>query len=122
VRDLSVQEDQASRWAFGRFAGPDARAAGAAVIRRYQHVGAESWILCDRRGAGETPPALVPVSEAHIRRHYEHPWPAHDLDCEFHRDVAEQRAITRSYVRLPEARPFLCWPGWVRTVVNAHRA
>jgi len=58
VRDLSVQEDQALRWAFGRSAEPDARAAGAAVIRRYQRVGAGSWILCDCRGAGETPPAL----------------------------------------------------------------
>lgn len=75
VRDLSVQEDQALRWAFRRFAGPDARAAGAAVIRRYQRVGVECWILCDCRGAGERPPALVPVSEAHIRQNESQPGP-----------------------------------------------
>jgi len=74
------------------------------LIRRYQRVGAGCWILCDCLSAGDRPPVLVPVSEAHIRRHYEHPWPAHDLDCDFHRDAAEQRAITRSYVRLPEGK------------------
>jgi len=104
VRELSVPEDQALRRAFGRYAEPEDRAAGAAVIRRYQRVGAGCWFLCDCLGPKVVPPALVPVSEAHIRRHYEHPWPAHDLDCEFHRDAAEQRAITRSYVRLPEGK------------------
>ena len=104
VRELSMQEDRALRSAFGRFAEREARPAGAAVIRRYQRVGAGSWFLCDCLGVDDTPPALVPVSEAHIRRHYEEPWPVHDLDCDFHRDAAEQRAVTRSYVRLPEGK------------------
>lgn len=99
VRDLSVQEDQAPHWAFGRFAEPDARAASVAVIRRYQRAGGGCRILCDCCSAGKTPPALVPVSKAHFRRRYEHPWPACDLECDFHRDAAEQRAITRSHVR-----------------------
>jgi hypothetical protein len=104
VWGLSMQEDRALRSAFGRFPEPGARPAGAAVIRRYQRVGAGCWFLCDCLGVGHRPPALVPVSEAHIRRHYEDPWPQHDLDCDFHRDAAEQRAITRSYVRLPEGK------------------
>ncbi len=104
VRELSMQEDRALRPAFGRFAEPDARPAGAAVIRRYQRVGAGCWFLCDCLRGGDRPPALVPVSEAHLRRHYEEPWPGHDLDCDFHRDTAEQRAITRSYAQLPEGK------------------
>ncbi|NPD70268.1 hypothetical protein HN018_23135 (plasmid) [Lichenicola cladoniae] len=104
VRELSVPEDQALRRAFGRYAEPEDRAAGAAVIQRYQRVGAGCWFLCDCLGPEVVPPALVPVSEAHIRRHYDPPWPRHDLECEFHRDAAEQRAITRSYVRLPEGK------------------
>ena len=104
VRELSMQEDRALRSAFGRFSERDTRPAGAAVIRRYQRAGAGCWFLCDCLGVGDRPPALVPVSEAHIRRHYEGPWPVHDLDCDFHRDAAEQRAVTRSYVRLPEGK------------------
>ncbi len=104
VRELSAQEDRAVRRAFGRFPEPDARTAGAAVIRRYQRLGAGCWVLCDCLGAVSRPPALVPVSETHIRRHYDPPWPAHDPDCDFHRDAAEQRAITRSYVRLPAGK------------------
>ncbi len=45
VRNLAVQEDQALRWAFGRFTEPNARTAGAAVIRCYQRVSAGCWIL-----------------------------------------------------------------------------
>jgi hypothetical protein len=56
---------------------------------------------------GDTPPALVAVSEAAIRPHYEEPLPGHGLDCDFHRDAAEQRAITRSYVGLRESKAVL---------------
>jgi hypothetical protein len=48
---------------------------------------------------GRPAPALIPVSEAHVRRHHEPPWPDHDPDCDFYRDRAEQRLITRSYRR-----------------------
>jgi len=71
VQELSVQEDQALRRAFGRSAEPDARPAGAAVTRRHQRSDAGCWILCDCLGTDDRPPTLVPVSEAHIRRHYE---------------------------------------------------
>lgn len=104
VRELSAQEDRALRRAFGRLPEPDARMAGAAVLRRYKRLGAGCWVLCDCLGDVSRPPALVPVSETHIRRHYDPPWPAHDPDCDFHRDAAQQRAITRSYVRLPEGK------------------
>lgn len=38
-RALNAEEDRTLRQAFGRFASPAARAAGAAVVRRYQHLG-----------------------------------------------------------------------------------
>lgn len=44
------------------------------------------------------------MAEAHIRRHHEPPWPDHDPECDFYRDAAEQRAITRSYARLPDGK------------------
>ncbi len=103
-RALAPQEDQALRRAFGRYAEPEARAAGAAVVHRYQRAGSGGWILCDCLGQVERPPALIPVAEAHIRCYHEPPWPDHDPDCDFYRDSAEQRAITRSYVRLPEGK------------------
>ncbi len=103
-RVLSLQEDRALRQAFGRYAEPDARAAGAGVVHRYQRTGAGGWFLCDCLGQVDRPPALVPVAEAHIRRHHEPPWPDHDPECDFYRDAAEQRAITRSYARLPDGK------------------
>jgi len=67
---LTPAEDQALRAAFGRFAVPAARAAGAAVIRRYQHAGAGHWLCCDCLGGSAVLlPVLVPVAEAHLRRH-----------------------------------------------------
>jgi hypothetical protein len=75
VRELSSQEDHALRWAFGRFAAPEARAGGAIVVARYQRTGAGCWFLCDCLGRVDQPPALIPVSEAHVRRHHEPPWP-----------------------------------------------
>ncbi len=68
VSELSTQEDSALRRAFGRFGDPEARAAGAEVVHRYQRVGAGSWLLCDCLGRVEWPPALIPVAEAHIRQ------------------------------------------------------
>ena len=103
-RVLSPQEDRALRRAFGRYAEPEARAAGAAVVHHYQRAGSGNWILCDCLGQVERPPALIPVAEAHIRRHHEPPWPDHDPDCDFYRDAAEQHAITRSYARLPDGK------------------
>ncbi len=103
-RALLPQEDRALRRAFGRFAEPEARAAGAAVVHRYQRAGSGGWILCDCLGQVDRPPVLIPVAEAHIRRHHEPPWPDHDPECDFYRDAAEQRAITRSYARLPDGK------------------
>ena len=51
------------------------------------------------------PPALIPVTEAHIRRHTEAPWPAHDPTCDFYRHQAEQRLICGSYTRLASRKP-----------------
>jgi len=38
VSELSTQEDRALRQAFGRFGDPEARAAGAEVVHRYQRL------------------------------------------------------------------------------------
>jgi hypothetical protein len=96
---LSAEEGRALRQAFGRFATPAARPAGAVVVRRYQHLGFGNWFLCDCLGPGRHPPALVPVLESFVRRHTDPPWPRHADECDFRRDPPEQRAITRSYAR-----------------------
>jgi len=96
---LSAEEDLALRLAFGRFAKPEARAAGAAVVRQHQHLGFGNWFLCDCLESGCRPPALIPVLESYIRRHTDPPWPQHADGCDFHRDPDEQRAITSSYAR-----------------------
>jgi hypothetical protein len=96
---LSADEDRALRLAFGRFAAPEARSAGAAVVQRYQHLGFGNWFHCDCRDSQERPPVLVPVLESFIRRHTDPAWPPHADGCDFQRDPAEQRAITRSYAR-----------------------
>ena len=101
---LTAEEDRALRQAFGRFATPEARAAGAAVVRHYQHLGFGNWFLCDCLDPSVQPPALVPVLESFIRRHTDPPWPLHADACDFRRDPPEQRAITRSYAR-PSAGP-----------------
>jgi hypothetical protein len=67
--------------------------------RSLSKTGVGCWFFCDRLGRVDQPPALIPVSEAHVRRHHEPPWPDHDPDCDFYRDRAEQRLITRSYRR-----------------------
>ena len=99
ARALALEEDRALREAFGRFAVPAARAAGTAVVQRYQHAGSGHWFSCDCLGLGVRPPVLVPVAEAHIRRHQDPPWPAHAEECDFYRDPDEQRLVTRSYGR-----------------------
>ncbi len=73
-------------------------------MHRYQRAGSSGWILCDCLGQVERPPVLIPVAEAHIRRHHEPPWPDYDPECDFYRDAAEQRAITRSYARLSDGK------------------
>ena len=40
---------------------------------------------------------LIPVLESFIRWHTDPPWPAHTEQCDFFREPAEQKAITRSY-------------------------
>ncbi len=50
-------------------------------------------------------PALIPVTEDHVRRHTETPWPAHDPACDFYRDQAEQRLICGSYTRPTPRKP-----------------
>ncbi len=92
---LSPAEDGAMRKAFGRFATPDARAAGADVVQRR---GTEKWFRCDcLDGLAARPPMLIPVMESFIRRHTDPPWPAHAESCDFFREPAEQRVITKSY-------------------------
>ena len=104
---VTLEEDRIMRAAFGRYGGRAAdRAAAAAVVARYQQLGGGHWFLCDcRRGAAARPPALVPVSQTHIRRHEDQRWPAHGEACDFHRDPDEQRAITASYARPMADRP-----------------
>jgi hypothetical protein len=104
VTTLSPQEDGALRRAFGRFHEPEARQGGAAVVQRYQRFGAGCWFLCDCLGDVDRPPALVPVSEAHIRRHRDAPWPEHDQDCDFYRYASEQRTVSKSYRRMADRR------------------
>ena len=99
ARELMLEEDRALREAFGRFSVPAARAAGTAVVQRYQHAGAGHWFACSCLGPGVRPPVLVPVAEAHIRRHQDPPWPAHAEECDFHRDPDEQRLVAASYAR-----------------------
>jgi hypothetical protein len=95
---LSEDEDGAVRRAYGRFATAEARAAGAEVVQRFQHRGPGYWLACDcLDGLEERPPVLIPVLESYIRRHSDPPWPAHAEDCDFFREPAEQKAITKSY-------------------------
>jgi hypothetical protein len=95
---LSAAEDAALRKAFGRFATVEARSAGAEIVQRYQHQGHGNWFLCGcLNGLEARPPVLIPVLESYIRRHTDLPWPAHAEDCDFFREPAEQKAITKSY-------------------------
>ena len=107
AKALSPEEDRTLRVAFGRYGGRlEDRAAGAAIVGRYQQLGAGYWFLCDCRPEAERPPALVPVLQTHIRRHHEDArWPAHAAACDFYRDPVEQLAITASYARPTAARP-----------------
>ena len=72
---LNPEEDCALRLAFGRFATPEARAAGASVVRRYQHLGFGKWFLCNCQDSGGRPPILIPVLETYVRRYTDPPWP-----------------------------------------------
>jgi len=98
ARELTPGEDRALHKAFGRFAAPAAWAAGATVVRRYQHAGSGHWFACDRLGPGVRPPVLVPVAEAPVRCQ-DPPWPAHAEECDFRRDPDEQRLVAASYAR-----------------------
>ena len=105
LRDLTADEDLALRRAFGRYGRVEDRPIGAAVVRRHQHSGAGRWFLCDCLGDVPRPPALVPVTEDHIRRHSDAPWPVHDPACDFYRDPGEQRLICSSYARVALRKP-----------------
>jgi hypothetical protein len=95
---LSPVEDRALRLAFGRFAAADARPAGAEIVQRFQHKGPGYWFACDcLDGVEERPPVLIPVLESFIRRHFDPPWPPHAENCDFFREPAEQKAISKSY-------------------------
>ena len=89
LRELTADEDLALRRAFGRYGKIEDRTIGAAVVRHHQHSGPGRWFLCDCLGDVPRPPALIPVTEDHVRRHTEVPWPAHDPACDFYRDQAE---------------------------------
>jgi hypothetical protein len=98
VIPLSPVEDRALRLAFGRFAAADARPAGAEIVQRFQHKKAGYWFACDcLDGVEERPPVLIPVLESFIRRHFDPPWPPHAENCDFFREPAEQKAISKSY-------------------------
>jgi len=98
VIPLSPVEDRALRLAFGRFAAADARPAGAEIVQRFQHKGPGYWFACDcLDGVEERPPVLIPVLESYIRRHFDPPWPPHAENCDFFREPAEQKAISKSF-------------------------
>ncbi len=95
---VTVEEDRLLRAAFGRYGGrAEARTAAATVVGRYQQLGGGRWFLCCCRPGAERPPALVLVSQTHIRRHDDGRWPLHGEACDFYREPAEQRAVTASY-------------------------
>ncbi len=95
---VTMEEDRLLRAAFGRYGGQaEARAAAADVVGRYQQLGGGRWFLCGCRPGAERPPALVPVSQTHIRRHEDGRWPLHGEACDFYREPTEQRAVTTSY-------------------------
>lgn len=96
---LSRREDQLLRRAFGRYAVFAEREPAAAIVKRVQESGPGHWILCDCRGdtGAERPPALVPVSATHIRRHTNVCWPPHAPDCDFFREPEEQKRTTASF-------------------------
>ena len=95
---LSERQDRLLRRGFGRFATPEARAEAALVVQDFQLRGPGYWFRCDCLDyQEERPPVLIPVLESFIRRHTESPWPAHAETCDFFREPAEQRAITKSY-------------------------
>jgi hypothetical protein len=108
--DLSVEEDRHLRRAFGRFGNPAERRSAAEIVRRWQCDGPGHWILCDClgvRGDDDRRPALVPVAEAHLRRHIHGSWPPHAPDCDFYRDPDEQRRTTLTYRRTDHVEPVI---------------
>ncbi len=95
---VTMEEDRLLRAAFGRYGGrAEARTAAATVVGRYQQLGGGRWFLCCCRPGAERPPALVLVSQTHVRRHEDGRWPLHDEACDFYREPAEQRSVTASY-------------------------
>ena len=95
---IALEEDRLLRSAFGRYGGKAAaRAAAAPVVAHYQQLRGGQWFLCGCRPGAERPPALVPVSQTHIRRHEDTRWPVHCDTCDFYREPDEQRAVTASY-------------------------
>jgi len=95
---IEPEEDRLLRSAFGRYGGrAAARAAAAPVVGHYQQLRGGQWFLCGCRPEAERPPALVPVSQTHIRRHEDARWPVHCDTCDFYREPDEQRVITGSY-------------------------
>ncbi len=65
---------------------------GATVVRMYQQQ--RRWFGCDCLGGGEGTPILVPVAEAHIRRHPTHP--DHADGCPFELDAHDRRLHART--------------------------
>jgi hypothetical protein len=59
-------------------------------------------VLCDCRPDATRPPALIPVAEAHIRRHEIAGWPEHAVTCDFYREQPEQAELTKSFAPLPK--------------------
>ena len=103
---VTPSEDARLRAAFGRYGGGMlARHKAALVVADHQQRGPGAWFLCDCRPDAALPPALVPVSMTHIRRHEDARWPQHDEACDFYREPDEQRAIVASH-GASVARPF----------------
>ena len=103
ARFLELSDDRKLRAAFGCYGGSSAaRADAIPFVRRLQTTDRGFWLLCDCRPAVTKPPALVPVSETHLRRHVTDNWPQHAVSCEFYREPAEQVEISASYRPLPK--------------------
>lgn len=120
---VTAEEDRLLRAAFGRYGGQaEARAAAAVVVARYQQAGSGRWFLCGCRPAAERPPALVPVSQTHIRRHEDGRWPLHGEACDFYREPEEQRAVTASYAPPAVDKPLRLARPLGRVAGPAHEA
>lgn len=97
--ELSAEEDELLRSAFGRFGGTqDARAKARTTIPELDKNLTRRWIYCDCKDPPSVPPFMYTRS-GHIVRH--HDSPAHDEHCDFFMPAVQQVRINRTYVHRP---------------------